>query len=1123
MAQRQYGPFKPAHTTVATRPLAVARPARSARADAAATLRADQRAVPATLQADFSRVPMHSRSVAPSGILVQRCGGVPCACDDEQETHVQRAAEDKTGAGSTVADAVPQAVHDVLAMPGDLLPAALRTTMEHEFDAVRGSVELTPAGEGTQPRSVLSRPGDLHEQQADAVAERIGPDGSREPPAGPPLHDFSRVRIHTDGRAGTSARAVNAVAYTVGSHIVFASGAYAPGTPAGRRLLAHELAHVVQQGRDLPAPERARVYRTKCHHDDRMTGCGGSGKFTLVKESEETDYQTGSVVALSMMWRFKGRGRWILEAPTLPIAKGTSTGKRPGRIDALLVRAGSTLEVDIAEVKARSMVGGGCVKATSEARLYKDALNRSRFDILEVSRRLSAIGGLWIPGENTGRNTAEKATLRSIGAEPGGLRYFAWAFYNGLQNRLNRKFTAPFADFVAGLSVEGDTGRTYRAAGPWGVICPKRGKAPQAQGSAELVYQVNGQGGVSYGCNTTCQEQASEEERATAHQEAGQGRRAASAQEERDTEEIRDPERVPGDRAPVPPQPGLPHGPDVSITDLLIAAAVLHAAAKHAQAAAEKAALEAAYRRAVSQVAAKGATETAKAMAINGVRLGSPALEKALAKNTETALERDLSKLGEREVQLLARREGQVVGRKLAKGATRKLAGRVASRAVPFLSVILVAADALAMADQVSKGGTLEVGVTGSEADLSGTTDIKAGPTPPKAESATEAKLTNATVDIEVSGVPQLFGGAEIEATNVTIKGSVTGNGTPVTVNFKTKIKDSVITLTRTGTVRDGKVVLSGEATITGSSLAIDLPSGATAASAAGKKAVVLSGAKIKFTEVIDPGKPTIPEPGAAGTAASGEARPVGAPPQPAVGTGQTPGLAPAPGTAAGPGAGRTAVKDGEPGALAADAELSPKAQARIRAAGHPAEVLFGGLLAHGTLGAKPDDNAVDQVLQVLAENKVTTEEATQLTTRLGGPAASVTEVVTGLEQVLATLRKPDAKDERFKNLVPGNFVAVLGGAVVQGTVLSKDQTLSDVPVYGKGPDGRVFTATVTMKVREPVGPVREGQVIQVAISGSTRLNTEKGFEPSDLVGRSFAMEAKFSKPKGPDQAKPQR
>src|SRR5437660_1603706 len=60
-------------------------------------------------------------------------------------------------------------------------------------------------------------------------------------------HDFSRVRIHADDQAAASARAVHALAYTVGRGVVFGAGQYAPGTTAGRRLLAHELAHVVQQ------------------------------------------------------------------------------------------------------------------------------------------------------------------------------------------------------------------------------------------------------------------------------------------------------------------------------------------------------------------------------------------------------------------------------------------------------------------------------------------------------------------------------------------------------------------------------------------------------------------------------------------------------------------------------------------------------------------------------------------------------------------------------------------------------------------------------------------------------------------------------------------------------------
>ncbi len=69
--------------------------------------------------------------------------------------------------------------------------------------------------------------------------------------------DLSTVRVHTDRQAAESAAAVNALAYTVGSHIVFGAGQYSPGTGQGRSLIAHELAHAVQQGgSDDAAPQR---------------------------------------------------------------------------------------------------------------------------------------------------------------------------------------------------------------------------------------------------------------------------------------------------------------------------------------------------------------------------------------------------------------------------------------------------------------------------------------------------------------------------------------------------------------------------------------------------------------------------------------------------------------------------------------------------------------------------------------------------------------------------------------------------------------------------------------------------------------------------------------------------
>ncbi|KAB8141585.1 DUF4157 domain-containing protein [Chloroflexia bacterium SDU3-3] len=163
-----------------------------------------------------------------------------------------------------------------------------------------------------QAKLAISQPGDADEREAEAVAEQatqaapaqphiqrcacggqIGPDGEcatckarraaratasaaaaqatvaaalRSP--GQPLSaavrshleprmgaDFSQVRVHTGTEAAQSARDLGALAYTVGHQIIFAPGQFQPGSPTGRRLLAHELAHVIQQGRaGVPRP-----------------------------------------------------------------------------------------------------------------------------------------------------------------------------------------------------------------------------------------------------------------------------------------------------------------------------------------------------------------------------------------------------------------------------------------------------------------------------------------------------------------------------------------------------------------------------------------------------------------------------------------------------------------------------------------------------------------------------------------------------------------------------------------------------------------------------------------------------------------------------------------------------
>ena len=114
----------------------------------------------------------------------------------------------------------------------------------------RGAVAHLQRAAGNAGVSSLLAP---EEEQASPVLDVVGSGGSALDPATRSEmearlgHDFSDVRVHTDTKASESAKSVQASAYTVGNDVVFGSGAYAPGTDAGKRTLAHELTHVVQQ------------------------------------------------------------------------------------------------------------------------------------------------------------------------------------------------------------------------------------------------------------------------------------------------------------------------------------------------------------------------------------------------------------------------------------------------------------------------------------------------------------------------------------------------------------------------------------------------------------------------------------------------------------------------------------------------------------------------------------------------------------------------------------------------------------------------------------------------------------------------------------------------------------
>jgi hypothetical protein len=122
--------------------------------------------------------------------------------------------------------------------------------LEREADRIAEHVTATAAPRGViAPSRQGAGPGTITQSVQDVVSSPgvpLGGDTRRrlEPQFG---RNFAGVRIHADGAAASSAQLMNAFAYTVGQHIVFAAGAYAPSSAAGANLLAHELVHTMQQ------------------------------------------------------------------------------------------------------------------------------------------------------------------------------------------------------------------------------------------------------------------------------------------------------------------------------------------------------------------------------------------------------------------------------------------------------------------------------------------------------------------------------------------------------------------------------------------------------------------------------------------------------------------------------------------------------------------------------------------------------------------------------------------------------------------------------------------------------------------------------------------------------------
>lgn len=137
--------------------------------------------------------------------------------------------------------------------------------------------------------------------------------------------DFSDVRVHTDGAADSSARSVQAHAYTVGSNIVFQRDRYDPGTPAGQTLLAHELTHVVQQ-RSGPVDGTATGAGVKVSDpSDRFEREAAANAERLMSAPTPTPVQrsAGAVAAAPVVQRAEAEEEEVQTSrdPSLPVVQ----------------------------------------------------------------------------------------------------------------------------------------------------------------------------------------------------------------------------------------------------------------------------------------------------------------------------------------------------------------------------------------------------------------------------------------------------------------------------------------------------------------------------------------------------------------------------------------------------------------------------------------------------------------------------------------------------------------------------------------------------------------------------------------------------------------------------------
>lgn len=185
--------------------------------------------------------------------------------------------------------AVPPIIHEVLRSPGQPLDRKTQEFMEsrfiHDFSRVRTH---------TAPQAVslsIGPAGDNYEQEADRVADSIMQFSPSFGATAHPHFDFHKIQVHNDAKAAESAKAINAKAYTLGPHLVFGDRQFAPDTEAGKRLLAHELAHVVQQ-MDYGPSKGPSENRIRSHLIQRRIVCDEFGENCQSVPDEDFEEQT---------------------------------------------------------------------------------------------------------------------------------------------------------------------------------------------------------------------------------------------------------------------------------------------------------------------------------------------------------------------------------------------------------------------------------------------------------------------------------------------------------------------------------------------------------------------------------------------------------------------------------------------------------------------------------------------------------------------------------------------------------------------------------------------------------------------------------------------------------------